>query len=1204
MDKNAIKKFAVWARRELISRVSQRAAWYGITEKDPIDEKLQAIHGHVLTPEEQAQRRALIWHIRKNGYQQVMEEVAYTWFNRFIALRFMEVNGYLPSYTRVFSDENGAFNPQILKDAIHLDIDGLDMEKVYAMEEANETEALFKYLVIIQCNDLNRMLPGMFQKISDYTELLFPDFLLREGSVAHQMVTTIPEDDWKDAVQIIGWLYQYYNAEPKDEVFAALKKNIKISKEKIPAATQLFTPDWIVRYMVENSLGRLWVEGHPNDELKANWKYYLEEAPQEPEVEAQLKKIRAEYAQIDPASILCADPCMGSGHILVYMFDVLMQIYLAYGYTTNEAVESIVKNNLWGMDIDDRAAQLAYFAVMMKAQQYDHRWLAKQLRHPVQPNVFALQDSGDWSTFERQMRQAFTHHPSLMEETSIKTSKALFETFADAKEYGSIIQPEITLEELTMLETTLDKIAQKADLMDFVAQADAMTLMEMLKPLIRQCRGLAQKYHVVVTNPPYMGSNNMSERIVEYTKTYFPDSKSDMSTVFMECCVSLSKTDGFVSMINIPVWMFLASFEQLRVKLLEQTTYVNLVHPGRGIFGSDFGTTTFVLRNCKCKDYLGTYRRLFNKQGEVDSIEKREQAFLAGKGFFLAKQSNYLKIPGVAVAYWLSENVFNLFSERLLGAVLSPRQGVKTLDNNRFVRLWFEPENDKIGMNASSLEEANSMRKKWFPYTKGGDFRKWYGNRDCVVNWENDGAEMKKLAIEKYHSVTRTITNITNFFKSGLTWSDVSIASIAIRYAPAGAIFDSTGVMAFGEDEELLYIIGLMNSCVSMYFLQIFAPSLHFNGGAVSNIPYKYEIQYAERVKELSRENISLSKIDWDSFETSWDFQKHPLVRYKTEGLHEIRVYGAQGSSFEPGNEIYACTIEQAYIAWCHQADERFNKLKANEEELNRIFIAIYGLQDELIPNVDDKDITVHKADLGRDIRSLISYAVGCMLGRYSLDKPGLAFAGGTWDESQHVTYHADHDGILPITDDEYFDDDIVGKFIEWVRIVYGAETLEANLKFIADALGGKGNPREVIRQYFLNDFYKDHCNTYSVTGSGKRPIYWLFDSGKKNGFKCLIYMHRYQPDTIARIRTDYLHETQARYRNAIETLERQSANVSTGERVKMTKRLNTLKAQAEEARVYEEKIHHLADQMIKIDLDDGVKVNYAKFADVLAPIK
>ena len=578
MDKNAIKKFAVWARRELIARVSQRAAWYGITEKDPIDEKTQVIHGKILTEDEQAQRRALITHIHREGYQQVMEEVAYTWFNRFIALRFMEVNGYLPSYTRVFSDDNGAFTPQILKDAIHLDIDGLDMEKVYAMEEANETEALFKYLVITQCNDLSRVLPGMFQKISDYTELLFPDFLLREGSVAHQMVTTIPEDDWKDAVQIIGWLYQYYNAEPKDEVFAALKKNIKISKEKIPAATQLFTPDWIVRYMVENSLGRLWVEGHPNDELKANWKYYLEEAPQEPEVEEQLQKIRAEYAQIDPASILCADPCMGSGHILVYMFDVLMQIYLAYGYTTNEAVESIVKNNLWGMDIDDRAAQLAYFAVMMKAQQYDHRWLAKQVRHPVQPNVFALQDSGDWPTFEHQMRQAFTHHPSLAEEASIRTAKALFETFADAKEYGSIIQPDISLEELNMLENVLDEMAQKADLMDIVAQADAMALSETLKPLIRQCRGLGQKYHAVVTNPPYMGNSGMNDYLASFVKTKYAIGKMDMFSVFMIRTEQMTARCGYHAMITQPSWLFLTSFSKLRASIIENNTISSVLH--------------------------------------------------------------------------------------------------------------------------------------------------------------------------------------------------------------------------------------------------------------------------------------------------------------------------------------------------------------------------------------------------------------------------------------------------------------------------------------------------------------------------------------------------------------------------------------------------------------------------------------------------
>lgn len=1198
MDKNAIKKFAVWARRELISRVSQRAAWYGITEKDPIDEKLQAIHGHVLTPEEQAQRRALIWHIRKNGYQQVMEEVAYTWFNRFIALRFMEVNGYLPSYTRVFSDENGAFNPQILKDAIHLDIEGLDMEKVYAMEEANETEALFKYLVITQCNDLNRMLPGMFQKISDYTELLFPDFLLREGSVAHQMVTTIPEEDWKDAVQIIGWLYQYYNAEPKDEVFAALKKNIKISKEKIPAATQLFTPDWIVRYMVENSLGRLWVEGHPNDELKANWKYYLEEAPQEPEVEEQLQKIRAEYAQIDPASILCADPCMGSGHILVYMFDVLMQIYLAYGYTTNEAVESIVRNNLWGMDIDDRAAQLAYFAVMMKAQQYDHRWLAKQVRHPVQANVFALQDSGDWPTFERQMRQAFTHHPSLMQEASIKTAKALFETFADAKEYGSIIQPAISLEELNMLENVLDEMAQKADLMDMAAQADAVTLMETLKPLIKQCRGLVQKYHAVVTNPPYMGSANMEDRLTNYVKKEYSDSKNDLFAVFIERIHSMTRNNAFQAMITQHAWMFLPGFESLRKKI-QRIDIVNMAHLGPRAFeeisGEVVQTTAFVYRNSNTS-CNGTYCRLV----AFPSQQAKDAAFLAGKSQYIAKQSEFRVIPEAPIVYWLSEKALMPYSDGtiLLGKLAAPCAGLATGDNNKFQRFWYEVIYRSIGFGLTDIAETKTRSEKWYPCNSSGDFRKWATDNLLVVNWQNDGLEIRKFKNAAGKLAARP-QNTGYYFKEGLTWNKLSTSRFGVKYKNTGAIFDDTSRSAFVENkEDLPYLIGLLCSSVTFMYLEALDPTMSFTNGDLVRIPCIIDKTREPDVSAIVEENIRLSTDDWNAFEVSWEFQAHPIIRW-SRNLRDATSIGATMSYYYGGHPEVHSPVELCYMLWQGECNERFKKLKVNEEELNRIFIDIYGLQDELTPDVDDKDVTVRKADLSRDIRSLISYAVGCMLGRYSLDKSGLAFAGGTWDENQYVTYHADHDGILPITDDEYFDDDIVGKFIDWVRTVYGAETLEANLKFIADALGGKGNPREVIRQYFLNDFYKDHLKIYQ-----KRPIYWLFDSGKKNGFKCLIYMHRYQPDTIARIRTDYLHETQARYRNAIETLERQSANASTSERVKMTKRLNALKAQAEEARVYEEKIHHLADQMIKIDLDDGVKVNYTKFADVLAPIK
>ena len=1171
MDKNAIKKFAVWARRELISRVSQRAAWYGITDKDPVDEKLQAIHGHVLTPEEQAQRQALIWHIRKIGYQQVMEEVAYTWFNRFIALRFMEVNGYLPSYTRVFSDDNGAYNPQILKDAIHLDLEGLDMEKVYAMEEANETEALFKYLVITQCNDLNRMLPGMFQKISDYTELLFPDFLLREGSVAHQMVTTIPEEDWKDAVQIIGWLYQYYNAEPKDEVFAALKKNIKISKEKIPAATQLFTPDWIVRYMVENSLGRLWVEGHPNDELKANWKYYLEEAPQEPEVEAQLKQIRAEYAQIDPASILCCDPCMGSGHILVYMFDVLMQIYLAYGYTTNEAVESIVRNNLWGMDIDDRAAQLAYFAVMMKAQQYDHRWLAKQVRHPVQPNVFALQDSGDWPTFERQMRQAFTHHPSLMEEASIKTAKALFDTFADAKEYGSIIQPGISLDELNILENTLDEMTKKADLMDFVAQADATTLMETLKPLIRQCRGLAQKYDTVVTNPPYMADSGMSPHLLNYVKDNFKNYRNDLYSCFMKKTIAMLKANRFTGLMTSYTWMFLTAFSKTRIEMLSENSLVTLVQPEYHAFFKEafVPICTFVLTNC-CMNYAGKYIQLAQFTGAEEQEKRTLDAIMSSSCDykFTVKQSLFYQIPDMPIAYWLKPSTAELFiNGSLLSKYADLRQGLITGDNDRFLRFWSE-------CDARKISTLNDRNKKWFFYHKGGEYRKWYGNMTLVVNWENDGFEIVNFRDDKGKQRSRP-QNIRYYLQEGFTWTALTVADFNVRYMPEGGIFDAKGSSGFcNEKDNLKYIIGLCNSKVSMEFLSFLAPTMDYSAGAVGKVPTIICEEKKAEISNVVTTNIEISKADWDSYETSWDFQHHPLLRSVP-------------------------TIAEAFTQWQAECDERFNQLKANEEELNRIFIDIYGLQDELTPEVEDKDVTVRKADRGRDIRSFISYAVGCMFGRYSLDVDGLAYAGGEWDSSKYASFAADKDNIIPICDDEYFEDDIVGLFVKFVKTVYGADTLDENLKFIADALGGKGQPKDVIRNYFLSDFYSDHCKIYQ-----KRPIYWLFDSGKKNGFKALIYMHRYQPDTIARIRTDYLHETQARYRNAIETLERQSANASTSERVKMTKRLNALKAQAEEARVYEEKIHHLADQMIKIDLDDGVKVNYAKFADVLAPIK
>ena len=1168
MNKNAIKKFATEARRELISRVSQRALKYGISEKEVGNPNDDSVDGHLLSATEKKQRAALIAQIQEKGYEQVMEEVAYTWFNRFSALRFMEVNGYLPSRVRVFTDENNAFKPQILTEAIHMELDGLDMEKVYAYKEANDEDDLYKYLLITQCNALNSVLPGMFQKIADYTELLFPDNLLREGSVVQQMIELIPEEDWKDAVQIIGWLYQYYNSEKKDEVFAALKKNVKITKENIPAATQLFTPDWIVRYMVENSLGRLWMEGHPEvkdqllpteeeqsayaagnrDSEDRKWHYYLEEAKQEPEVEKQLAEIRRDYAALTPDQLKVIDPCSGSGHILVYLFDVLMQIYESYGYTTREAVASIVENNLYGLDIDDRAAQLAYFAVMMKARQYDRRFFSRG----IQPHVYAIVESNHVDSFAVEY---FCKGDAKL----TAAMDTILRELQDAKEYGSILT--VTPQDWTMLYDRFAEIEEDIHISRETALRD-------LLPLVQIAETLALKYDVVVTNPPYMGASGMSTKLSDYVKTNYPDVKSDMSTVCMEKTIAMCKQNGYMAMINIPVWMFISSYETLRYTLIKNNRIISMIHPGRGIFGSDFGTTSFVIGKNHIKDYKASYYRLFEKQGDVETPEVREGAFLKHIGQNYASQDMFLKIPGQPIAYWLKN--IEIFDFPNLGKYIDARIGMVSGDNERFLRFWFEVLNSSIEYGA--CPNSDPMVKKWYPLQKGGDFRKWYGNISYVVNWENDGYELKfnnymgkRVRSHNYNGVQQ--------FKEGITWNSISASKFHCRYSPTGFTYDAAGPLCEVTQKDYLWtILGFLSTKVAEYIFSIINPTINFPSGYLESLPFA--VEQKERVDEIVEQCVKSSKDEWDSFETSWDFQHHPLLRKVP-------------------------TIAKAFDQWQSECDDRFNQLKANEEELNRIFIDIYGLQDELTPDVEDKDVTVRKADLGRDIRSFISYAVGCMFGRYSLDVDGLAYAGGEWDASKYASFAADKDNIIPICDDEYFEDDIVGLFVKFVKTVYGADTLDENLKFIADALGGKGQPKDVIRNYFMNDFYKDHCKMYR-----KRPIYWLFDSGKKNGFKALIYMHRYQPDTIARIRTDYVHEQQARYRTAIADLEQRIANASTSERVKLNKKLKALNDQATEIHTYEEKTHHLADQMISIDLDDGVKKNYAIFQDVLAKIK
>lgn len=1150
MDKTEIKKYAVWARNELIERVSQKADQYEISaDADP---NADSAHGILLMPAEKKQRASLIAKVEEKGMDQVMEEVAYTWFNRFAALRFMEVNNYLPTRVRVFTNEEGAFKPEILTEAIHLDLDGLDMEKVYSLKDANDDEALFKYLIITQCNALSGVLPEMFQKIADYSELLFPDNLLREGSVIERMISDIPEKDWNvekgGQIEIIGGLYQYYISEKHDKVVDPLHGKV-VAKNEIPAATQLFTTDWVVRYIIDNSVGRYWIERNPNSNLKNELEYFV--VPKDGVIPTVNEKIT-------PEQLTVFDPCMGSAHFGVYAFDVLMKIYTEYGYTEREAAASIVQNNLFGLDIDERAAQLASFAIMMKAMQYDKRFLKRD----IQPHFYEIKESNHVDSFTIDY---FTNGNDKLK----KDIQSIIEETRDIKEYGSIIQ--IKPVDFGALFARFEEIEGDVNLYKDMA-------LDTLLPLVREAKILSDKYAVVATNPPYL--NKFDAKLKKYIVDNYADYKGDLFSVFVYRNFGFCKENGYSGFMTPMVWMFIKTYEPLRNYVLKNKAITTLIQFEYSAFEeATVPICSFVLKNGKTES-KGEYFRLFDFTGGMEVQRKKVKEALANPDcgyFYESSQSDFSKIPGSPVAYWLSANMVIDFSRgRVLKENGDTRQGMATSDNNRFLRLWTEISNHSLGLNCASAEDALQVHKKWYPYNKGGEFRKWYGNIDYVINYEDDGLEVKAYATSLYKTATRTIKSMSEYFKPCLSWSKISSGSIAFRYYPQGFIFDVAGCCIFYKNDEIMkYHFGFINSNVAKSILAAISPTLNYEAGHIASLPVISDERQKSDIIRLVDANIEFGKEDWDSFETSWDFQRHPLIRSTT-------------------------TIKEAFSQWQQECNDRFNQLKSNEEELNRIFIDIYSLQDELTPEEDDKDVTARKADLGRDIRSFVSYAVGCMFGRYSLDIDGLAYAGGDWDSSKYETFIPDKDAIIPITDDEYFVDDIVGRFVEFVRTVYGSGTLEENLKFIADALDEKGSTsREVIRNYFIKDFYRDHCKTYQ-----KRPIYWLFDSGKKNGFKCLIYMHRYQPDTIARIRTDYVHEQQARYRTAISGLERQINGAPTSERVRLNKLMTKLKDQAEETRLYEEKIHHLADQMIEIDLDDGVKHNYAIFQDVLAKIR
>ena len=1196
MNKTAIKNFAIWARNKLIADVSYDARLIGITE-DGIAKPLPQSFGgtqffdigtaepYSISGEAVRQRDKLIEVIQqkekdtdyKTAYQYVIEEVAYTWFNRLIAIRFMEVNDYLPSHIRVLSSESGKLEPDLVTTPFDAELPFAAEEEaqIFQLKQDNKLDEVFRILFLKQCNALNEILPALFEKTKNYTELLLSLSVIDQDGVVYHLIHDIPEDDFNiergGQVEIIGWLYQYYNTEPKAAAFA---KNGKITKEEIPAVTQLFTPDWIVRYMVENSLGRLWVEGHPECDLKENWKYYLEEAQQEPEVQAKLAEIRKEYAALNPEDIKLIDPCMGSGHILVYAFDVLMQIYESAGYSQRDAAKSILENNIYGLDIDDRAYQLAYFAVMMKARQYNRRILNGE----NSCHVYAIQES---NSINRAHLKYFGAGMDDIEKNAAKMQlEGLLDTLTDAKEYGSILNVESynwdLLRQFVAAEDTAGQIS-----MDSVGVEETA---EQLNRLIDIGESMARKYWVTCTNPPYAGTSNLSANVNNFVKKNYPDSKADLFAVFIERCRQMTVNNGFQAMITQQAWMFLTSFDALRIKLLSNVTIKSMAHLGTKAFdeigGEVVQTTSFVLQNCQLDGSLGTYCRLTNGISQTE----KEKIFLSATERFVQKQNKFFEIPSAPIAYWVSNSIYDAFESGVpLKNFADLRQGMSTANNDLFLRLWFEVNEGNISYHSETTQQAIESKKKWFPHTKGGGARKWYGNNDYIVNWYNDGEE-----IRNYPGSAPRSTQY--YFREGLSWSTLSSDFISFRYEPKGFTMNTKGSICYLKKADLQnYICGLLNSKPTMRFLELLAPTLDYSQGPVGKVPVLLDAENKKKVELGTLENIRLSKEDWDSFETSWDFKKHPLLRNVS-------------------------TISEAFAQWQAECDDRFNKLKANEEELNHIFIDIYGLQDELTPEVEDKDVTVRKADLQRDIKSLLSYAVGCMFGRYSLDVEGLAYAGGEWDSSKYQSYIPDADNVIPITDEEYLDDDIVSRLCAWLKAVYGADTLEANLDYIAKALGNKGSTsREIIRNYFLNDFFKDHCQTYSVTGSGKRPIYWLFDSGKQNGFKALVYLHRYTPDTIGNLRIDYLHKMQRVYESEINRMQDMMDHSENAREVAAaSKRKDKLAKQLKECREYDEKISHLALSRIELDLDDGVKVNYrklqtaqdGKFYEVLADSK
>lgn len=1190
MDKRALQVYSTWAKENLENQIEVSLKALGINSEDDIKDAKRVGDFTVIDGDSTSypgdllgKRKSIIDLVKSDGYRNVIEEFAYTWFNRLIALRFMEAHGFLSHGFRIFPTKDGGIEPEIVKNVNLVGGElGLDMSLCQEYKQQGKIEELYRHILTRQCNALASQLPMLFSLDFGYLDLLLPQNLLKGETVVTRL-TDIPEEAFLEDVEIIGWMYQFYISSKKDAVYASKKT---ITKDTLPAVTQLFTPDWIVRYMAQNSVGRLWLESYPDSPLRSEMKYYVDDAEQTPEVQAKLEEIR--YKNVNPENIRIIEPCCGSGHILVYVFDLLFKMYDERGYQKRDIPTLILKNNLVGLDVDKRAAQLASFSLIMKARSVNNRFFSDE--YFVKPQVYELKDS---KYLEKISYRKHIKDLNLLTPEEIKLIDYIVDTFKEGKTLGSLLK--VKPIDFDALDAALDKIDKQGVLTTFNTEFMNHGL-ERLRELSIRARLLAAKYDVMITNPPYIGISSMQSVVRDYASANYPNSKTDMFAMFMETNFVLP--NGFISMINMHSWMFLSSYEQLRKAMVSSKDIITMAHLGARAFdeigGEVVQTTTFVLRNQKEKGFAGKYFRLVNVVGE----NNKRKLFLEGTTVYSKASEEFYRIPGTPIAYWASEAVLSAFdSAPLLEDIAHPRKGLATTDNNRFIRFWHEVRFDRFKPYCNKDDAAKS-KCKWFPLNKGGEYRRWFGNNDHVVNWQYDGKEMKEAVIKRYDggSYTKEIRSENQYFKNSITWSALTTGAPSFRFSNYGALFDSAGSSMF-PSRDVDYILGLLNTKVINELLNLINPTLNYGAGSISRIPIvSSPNDIKSKVEAFSRDSIRLSSQDWNAFEGSWEFDCHPLIRLRPSATKEDRIYDKSRSEYDRGNEIHAGTVEQAFAEWSAECEARFDKLKANEEELNRIFINIYGLQDELTPEVEDKDVTVRLADKERDIRSLISYFVGIVMGRYSLDVDGLAYAGGEWDASKYVTYQPDDDGIVPIYTSIGMEDGLTTKIIHLIKKIYGEETYRANIDFIAEALGKKSNEssEETLNRYLNEGFYPDHLKVYQ-----KRPIYWMFSSGKNSGFKCLIYMHRYNEDTLARINGKYFLPESTRKKNELDELNAKIGSAEGRERIRLEKDRQKLAAAYNEAVEYGQVLDHMANKYIAIDLDDGVKVNYAKFQDV-----